>query len=186
MHKLLTFAFFLKLILPVTVDAQTAWQWGKRGGSSSGSGEGEVEMVTDRNGNLYVLAKVAKAGGANIDGFSSTNINDQLSLTKWDCSGNRKWTKFFGAPHVFFTFGNSLGIDTMGGIYFTGSTTPGGYFDADTTLPASNLKLWYIVKYDTAGNFRWLRMPQADTVTNGLGTASKSSAIALDVAPNGD
>lgn len=191
MQKLITILISL-LLCSLCTTAQTGWQWGKRGGGGSAQSgyqdnEDEVQMVTDKNGNLYVLAKLAKGGTPNIDGYASTNTNDQLSLTKWDCSGTRKWTKFFGAPHLFLVHGNALGIDTLGGIYLTGATTTSGYFNTDTTLSASNLKQWWIAKYDTAGNFKWLRMPQADTVTYGFGgTASQSGGLALDVAPNGD
>lgn len=189
MQKLITITLFL--LLTLSSAAQTDWQWGKRGGSMSGGSfvksEGEVEMVTDKNGNVYVLALISKGMTADVDGYVSPNPNNQMSLTKWSCDGTRKWTKYFGAPNAFTVPGCALGIDTLGGIYFTGMTTASGYFDTDTTLPTSITKIWYIVKYDTAGSFQWLRMPQADTVTFGYGSASKSGAVALlDVAPNGE
>lgn len=80
-----------------------------------------------------------------------------------------------------------MGIDTLGSIYFTGIIDDGGYFDTDTTIPASDHRVFFIANYDTAGNFQWLRQPQADTVTTDLSsTASKSRAIGLNVAPNGN
>lgn len=183
----LTLTFML--LYTLTATAQPGWQWGKRGGGASGGSssqgpqEGRVEMVTDKNGNVYVLAELHKNSGANIDGYSTPFANEQLSLTKWDCNGSRKWTKFFGAPNSLRVLGNALGIDTLGGVYFTGTSSVSAYFDADTTRSATDRRLWFIVKYDTAGNFQWLRTPQPDTVTT---TASQSAAIALDVAPNGD
>lgn len=190
MQKLLTTLFTL-FFFTLTTTAQTGWQWGKRGGSSSSGSfvkqEGDMEMTTDQNGNLYVLALVSKGMPALIDTSNSPNSDNQLSLTKWGCDGLHQWTKYFGSPVAFIAVSSALGIDSLGGIYFTGITGESGYFDTDTTLPISDPRIFYIVKYDTAGNFQWLRMPQADTVSSGLsGTASKSRAIGLDVAPNGD
>lgn len=203
MQKLTT--TFLLLLCTFMVTAQSGWQWGKRGGAPTngppgrGWSEGEVEMVTDKNGNLYVLANISKTDlTANIDGFVHPTLRKaQRSLSKWDCNGNLIWTKLFGGPGNFWAISSSLAIDTLGGIYFTGSlstldaSSVGGhgiYFDTDTTVDISP-KLWYIVKYDTAGNFKWLHMPQADTVTTGIGgsgTANRSGAFGLDAAPNGD
>ncbi len=186
---------FCLLIYTLTSSAQTGWQWGKRGGSPEGgtTTEGEVEMVTDANGNLYLLAVLSEGSPANIDGNISDSANNRLSLTKWDCNGAHIWTKIFGGTGSMGPIGSSLAIDSLGGLYFTGTTlmdptTVNGseyiYFDIDVS-PFHSPKSWYIVKYDTSGIFQWLRMPQADTVTL-FGSAHNSTPIGLDVAPSGD
>jgi hypothetical protein len=83
----------------------------------------------------------------------------------------------------------ALGTDSLGGVYITGSiysipSGPGGepgYFDTDSVLNYMN-KTMYIIKYDTAGIFQWLKMPQPDTVS----IATLSGAFDMDVAPTGD
>ncbi|MFT4061148.1 MAG: T9SS type A sorting domain-containing protein [Edaphocola sp.] len=194
MHRIITIITSL-LFLTLAAQAQTGWQWGKRGGGSSGSDDHVLEMVTDRNGNLYVLAELSKNSGTNIDGYACPFANEQLSLTKWDCNGNRKWTKFFGGVGTLSaaSMASPLAIDSMGGLYFTGrmsmaASTPSGpqtvYFDTD--VPSFyTAKCWYIIKYDTSGTFKWLKMPQADTVTNSNATYG-TWALGLDVATNGD
>lgn len=190
--------FTILILFALSSTAQIGWQWGKRGGSgASGSSfsENKVEMVTDKRGNVYVLALISKGASANVDGQVSTNPNNQLSLTKWACDGTHRWTKYFGGDGSISAIASALSIDTLGGLYFTGTmsmaaSTPTGnqkvYFDSDVP-EFHSAKSWYIVKYDTAGNFQWLRMPQADTVTaTATGSSHKSKVLGLDAAPNGD
>lgn len=188
MQKLLTITAIL-IFYSLSTTAQTGWQWGKRGGSSaSGStaAEGEVEMVTDQKGDLYVLARISEGQPALIDTSNGPNTNNRLSLTKWNCNGDHKWTRYFGSGTTMIVPGSALAIDSLGGLYFTGVVTSSAYFDQDTILSPGN-KQWFITKYDTAGTFQWLRMPQADSVTlmGAGGTANKTRGFALDVAPDG-
>lgn len=189
------------MLLGSTLHAQQSWQWGKRGGTpqnapnSNERNEGELEMVTDSRGNVYVLAFVDRSSLANIDGYISTNPDNQLSLSKWSCDGTHQWTRFMGGNGKISTIPASLAIDSLGGLYFTGTmrTTPSGpgasgdvYFEGGGPILTNTPKMWYIAKYDTAGVFQWLKMPQADTVTIVNGTAIQSRPIGLDAAPNGN
>lgn len=189
MQKLLTITAIL-ISYSLSTTAQTSWQWGKRGGTpragSATTSEGEVEMVTDQKGDLYVLAVLSHGDPALIDTSNGPNANNRLSLTKWGCNGDHKWTRYFGSGTTMIVPGSALAIDSLGGLYFTGVVTSSSYFDSDTLLNPGN-KQWFITKYDTAGAFQWLRMPQADSVTLiGVGgTANKTRGFALDVAPDG-
>src|SRR5690606_26617490 len=122
-------------------------------------------------------------GLSNIDGKIGISTSDRFALASWDCEGRYRWKKVFGS---YGTFGiDGAGIDSLGGIYFTGSFSTDTnfqrtYFDTDTVLGKTN-KQWYIVKYDTAGRFQWLKMPQPDTVTKG----NESGACHMIVHPNG-
>jgi PKD repeat protein len=168
--------------------AQSAWQWGKRGGSLGDNGtignvEDVVDMATDAKGNIYVLGKTYAT--ANVDGHVGISSFDRLIIASWSCNGNFRWKKVLGSGSS--CIGRSLKADTLGGIYVCGamasySAVGGpGYFDTDSMLNTNN-KTMFIVKYDTAGTWKWLKMPQPDTVAVG----NPSGAFDMDVAPNGD
>lgn len=188
--KLRTKCFFLIYLLFFTVvlHAQSSWQWGKRGGSG-GSGTGAIadeqviDMATDQNGNVYVLA-INNPGMANVDGHMGVTVRDRLTLASWSCSGTFRWMKNVGGASV--TLGRALEVDTVGGVYVTGQTNSTNslaytYFDRDTNL-GNTAKRIFLVKYDTAGTLKWLKMPQPDTVT----ATSEGRPLDLAVAPNGD
>lgn len=171
-----------------------AWQWGKRGGTATSLGvNGEdnvIDMATDPNGNVYVLANNNQGTEINVDGHQSMSYYDEISVTSWDCNGNFRWIKAFGGG--VSVVARALRTDTLGGVYITGfvlngNNIPGpegyAYFDTDTTLPVTN-KSMYLIKYDTSGGFQWLNMPQSDTVS--IGSVAHSQFVDMAVSPNGD
>jgi hypothetical protein len=189
----LILGLFLLMGQSFSSHAQAQWQWGKRGGSiGTGSGaltdERVIDIATDQRGNVYVLANDNPGGPANVDGHAGISTYDWLTLASWDCKGSFRWRKNLGSAALFM--GRGLDVDTLGGVYFTGSLAGNNalqyaYFDADSTLPATN-KGMYLAKYDTAGKFQWLRMPQADTFTFTALSNYHTSAYQIEVAPNGD
>lgn len=160
------------------------WQWGKRGGSSefdvNNFNETVVDMATDKNGNVYVLGKVKKLD-LSVDGHSLNGFGgwDHV-VSSFSCDGTYRWSKVIGTSSN--DDARAIKTDTLGGVYIIGSLTMvnnyTGHFDTDTTLAISPKSL-YLVKYDTGGNFKWLRMPQADTVT--AQSLAGTKAIDLDV-----
>jgi PKD repeat protein len=186
--------FFIRLFIVCLVlqdwsaMAQSAWQWGKRGGSlgdnaAIGNVEDVIDMTTDAKGNVYVLGK--SYATANVDGHIGINTFDRLIIASWSCNGNFRWKKVLGSGSS--CIGRSIKADTLGGVYISGamasySAVGGpGYFDTDSMLNYNN-KTMFIVKYDTVGAWKWLKMPQPDTVSVG----NPSGAFDMDVAPNGD
>jgi hypothetical protein len=189
--RLFTFIFF-QLICSQAI-AQT-WQWGKLGGSSSDqSGVGEdhiVDMCTDKHGNIYAVAVIDQyspsLSGATITTYGSTDI----LLFSYDCNGNFRWKKLIGGNQTDIPYG--MKMDTLGNIYVCGRIVPkqGNFqpqikFDSDTTLDASNNRSLFLVQYDTLGNYKWLRMPQADTVTRSSGL-SNYRIWNMEVTPDGE
>jgi hypothetical protein len=185
--------FLVMLFLVQDVQAQS-WQWGKRGGSGSPATnscclENAVDITTDRNGNIYVLGNANM--GINVDNHMHPGYGNNLSsgnviIASWDCNGSFRWMKVIGS--YTSSAGKSLRTDTLGGVYLSGytiSSNPLGYthFDSDTTLGNTH-KSMFIVKYDTAGNYKWLRMPQADTV--GPAAITYTGVVDMDVAPDGE
>ncbi len=92
--------------------------------------------------------------------------------------------KTYGSASVFN--GTAIGVDTLGGVYMTGSTISNNslgysYFDANTTLGNTNRKM-FIIKYDTSGHYKWIKMPEPATVAFN----AQSSQLDISIAPNGD
>lgn len=185
--------FLFLLFIATDLQAQS-WQWGKRGGSTNPATntcclENASDMATDKNGNIYVLGSANM--GINVDGHSHAGYGNNLSsgnviIASWNCNGAFRWMKVIGG--YANSAGKSLRTDSLGGVYLSGYTISNnalGYthFDNDSTLGNTN-KSMFIVKYDTAGNYKWLRMPQADTV--GPASITYSGIVDMDVAPNGE
>lgn len=190
---LFTFLLFM-LGCTAGLHAQGSWQWGKRGGSSNPATnscclENASDIATDKNGNIYVLGNANM--GINVDGHTHAGYGNNLSsgnviLASWNCNGAFRWMKVIGSYSN--SAGRALRTDTLGGVYLCGYTISNnalGYahIDSDSALGNTN-KSMFLVKYDTAGNYKWLRMPQADTV--GPASVSYTGVVDMDVAPNGD
>ena len=186
--------FLCILSISTRAQAQQSWQWAKRGGSANPATnscclENASDMATDKNGNIYVLGNANM--GINVDGHNHAGYGNNLSsgnviISSWNCNGVFRWMKVIGS--YANSAGKSLKTDTLGGVYLSGYTQSNnalGYthFDNDSTLGNTN-KSMFIVKYDTAGNYKWLRMPQADTV--GPASITYSGIVDMDVAPNGE
>lgn len=156
----------------IATQAQSSWQWGKRGGSSVnesslGADEQVIDMATDPKGNVYVLSTVyANSNDININGNSILGRGSRdIVLSSFRCDGTHRWSKLFGANQN--DMGAAVETDSLGGVYIIGrlfysSSGTAGYFSNDTTLAASP-RAMFLVKYDTAGTYKWLRRPQADT-----------------------
>ena len=167
------------------VNAQS-WQWGKRGGGtnqlsggSNGDDETVLDMATDKNANVYVLASLVSGPPVSVgntlvttyeDSFHFHNTN--LLIASFNCSGALRWSKVIGGSSG--VVGSALRVDTAGHVFVMGRT---GFvqnlygqmpihFSTDTTLPFNLFKSLFIVQYDTSGTYKWLRMPQADTITD--------------------
>ncbi|MEO6831038.1 MAG: T9SS type A sorting domain-containing protein [Chitinophagaceae bacterium] len=167
------------------VNAQT-WQWGQRGGTSSNSSskgsseEAVTDMATDRNGNVYFISALTAGSNATLGniprgvytagGYAPENI----IIVSYSCTGVLRWTKVIGGTAD--CDGRSIRVDTFGHVYVMGhvdviqSVQTYGlaiHFDTDTTLPKDLFKRLFIVQYDTSGNYKWLRMPEVDTLMPG-------------------
>ncbi|OJW84162.1 MAG: hypothetical protein BGO69_11870 [Bacteroidetes bacterium 46-16] len=164
------------------------WQWGKRGGSSdndvNNNNETVTDMATDKSGNIYVLSKVLQTD-LNVDGHPKTNYGYwDIMISSFSCDGSYRWSKVIGADDQDYAYG--IKTDTLGGVYIVGNLIIWGYtghIDTDTTIPQS-YKTIFLLKYDTAGIYKWFRMPQADTVT--YLAATTTNVVDIDVDKNGD
>lgn len=172
----LLYALFLLLCFDGALSAQLpSWQWGKRGGTpttpiSSGAFETVLDMATDPNGNVYVLARLAAGLVSDVDGHTGYNYRDGYCLASWDCRGDFRWLKGMGQSSSEMAY---LGVDSLGGVYISGFMLGSDdnplypfnghdYIEDDTIIPSDHKKMC-IAKFDTSGHFKWLRRPQPDT-----------------------
>ena len=165
--------------------AQSSWQWGKRGGSSDagfgGPDESVVDMATDQHGNIYVLSTVLQTG-FNIDGHAVAEWGGyDVSISSFKCDGSYRWSKTIGGSGD--DHGMALRTDTLGGVYVTGYLATHFitiHIDADSAwFTGTSYKSFYVAKFDTAGTYKWFRMPQADTV--GITAYSFTGPLDMDV-----
>lgn len=183
----------MKIFLPLTLllaclfhltHAQT-WRWGKGGSFPT------VDVTSDPNGNVYVLWAVGGSSylpgdASNIDGRPViTHGQIDIGLTSFTCNGQYRWTKVIGGTGGDSGFG--LAADTLGGIYITGvvrtdSSANVVHLDNDTTIGAYTRQSWVVIKYDTAGNYKWVRMPEPATV----GIGQNSAAVSIDADGGGN
>ncbi len=169
----------LSLLSIYTLSYAQSWQWGKRAGNdANGSGtivtdEDLKDITVDNAGNVYFIATVQGQGGAiSIDGrpgtFTGYGGRDIL-VCSYTCNGNFRWKKTIGGAVNDGNSHLSIGTDTLGNVFFSGfvsqSPSTPAKFDADTTLSTANPKGFFVARYDTSGNFKWLRMPAPDTIS---------------------
>lgn len=172
---ILLLGYFILLSAGVTeikLYAQS-WQWGDRGGSpqsvSSSNWEEVKDMAVDVNGNVYILANV-KSDNIDVGGQSISGRGDMdVCLASFRCNGTLRWVKIMGSQN----YGDvplTLRTDKLNGVYLsiysprTANKYP-VYIGNDTVINSNDERSFYIIKYDTSGNFKWVRAPQPDTAT---------------------
>ncbi|MBS1630159.1 MAG: hypothetical protein JST27_08895, partial [Bacteroidetes bacterium] len=126
-----------------------------------------IGSTTDQTGNLYFLFNVGN-GHLNIDGQTDTGFGkNDILLCSFNCDGFFRWSKLIGSS-TDSDLALSVKASDEAGVYVMGiinMTTPGGaHFGTDTTIANTN-KTMFLAKYDTAGNFQWVRLPQPDTIS---------------------
>lgn len=178
---------YVLLFFVTTVHAQS-WQWAKRGGSAAtppNNNEKVVSMCVDLNGNVTV-ASLVSSSNINIDGnlkpgYSVQYPSTDIAIASFSCDGTYRWSKTIGGFNTDKI--QDVGTDNDGNVYAVGTITMGitylgttttayqAHFDTDTILPAAMesvnqyKKNMFLIKYDSVGAFKWLRMPQPDDVS---------------------
>ena len=188
------FITVMTFILSTTLSAQTYdWEWAERGGGKKNiAGGGSVpyyrsyehirDVVIDSNNNYYYLAQIGNDqttyGSVPITTYDDGNSERDVYLFSTDEQGNFRFDKVIGGG-LISDFPGSLAIDNQDNIYVTGSapasvqaTDTPVHFDNDTIMnigsfdnPLPANKNLYTVKYDSNGNFEWLRQPQSPNLT---------------------
>ena len=162
--------------LPDLLNAQTLSEsWAKTFTGTKQTTFFWSQTAVDHNGNIYALSHVR--GVANADGQVSTDTSAHIVLSSWTCNGSFRWMKTFGAASPATSSntlsGMQLETDSLDGVYVLGycetsQSADSFYWSTDTSLKiAAGIHQKYILKYDTLGQFQWLKTPLIKAVPFG-------------------
>jgi type IX secretion system substrate protein len=99
--------------------------------------------------------------------------NGQYVLGCFDTSGTALWVKTCSSSNLFANFG--LDVDDNKNSYITGSFYQSGIFENDT-ITNNNFADLFIAKYDSSGNFIWVRQTNVSVVAGGYDVALSADA----------
>lgn len=163
----------ISLFVISTLSYAQTWQWGEKIGSPwelpNSAEETPEDLATDNNGNSYLLSHVygtgLSVGNDTVVRTLTSNARNVL-ITSFDCRGRFRWKKTIGAPSG--AFAKSIQTDTLGGVYVMARSfifgVDRGYIDTDTFLLGES-KQFQIIKFDTLGDFQWVRTPLSSAST---------------------
>ena len=186
------YSLFIILFLSFSSSAQD-FQWGQRGGGIFNQQFDEDhnvwEMATDAAGNVYTLGN-ASASSLQVAGNALRGVDNgvpNIVLASFTPQGQYRWAKVFGGGS-----GNTpSGLAAANGrVYVSGWISPAdsAIFDTDTfhyhPFNGKRSPIAFLVQYDTAGAFQWLRMPGTDTFD--IFNSIYEEPFWVDAAPNGD
>ena len=121
--------------------------WAKGVGDSDND-EG-LAIAVDKAGNSYVTGVFAGSPGGGIW---------DMFIAKYDSAGTLLWFKRAGGAGD--DRGNGIALDGNGNIYVVGAfASPTLTFESTTLTNAGSFSA-YLAKYDSAGNFLWVRQTQ--------------------------
>lgn len=180
------------LLLPLIFIAATAcaqgFKWVKGGGGGGSPAIGEEKdavslMVADANGNVYAAARTAGLT-VQLDTFSrnlqyGSNNNAQLLLFSYNCKGKLRWAKLIESSGIAKC--NAMAIDATGRIYLSGNM-PGNNkrIGSDTSINNQFNLSSYVLCYDTAGAYKWIRFTGTNVSNNDIATGLPYASLAID------
>ncbi len=139
---------------------------------------GSASVSTDPFGNVfmsgYFLGSTLYLGNTNTSLTSSYAYN--VFVTKYDSSGNMRWTNYAGG-----NIGNGPGgiaADGAGSIFTTGYFSDTIAFGVDT-IAGNGYQNIFLAKYDSAGSLQWARATRGTYVdqANGIAVDKHGSAL---------
>jgi hypothetical protein len=125
--------------------------WAKQ----STSGYGSVKKIIYNNAKIYMTGFFGDSltiGGI----ILLENLSQPLFISSFDTNGNIKWLHKEGGTGSIVV-GNSICSDNYGNLYITGLFMNTAVFGTQTIISASPQGDIFIAKYDTAGNFIWVK-----------------------------
>jgi len=120
-------------------------------------------IATDSSGNVYVTGFTEGA----LEGSNAGNKD--LFVVKYDSGGNKQWTQQLGTSE--FDVARGVATDSNGNVYVTGAT-----FGSLEGTPAGSQDI-FVVKYDSAGDQKWIQQlgTSCDDVARGIATDSSGN-----------
>lgn len=166
-------------IFLVKYDRRGQMLWARQAGSNAPGIEQGRSLAVDRAGNVFVTGEFLGAAAFGAATLSSAGLSD-VFVAKYDASGRVLWAKRGGG------FGNDSGagmaVDEQGNAFVTGfvSFAPRGIVPPTVsfdpfTFTTSNLRDFFVAKYDAAGNVLW-------AIRDGGPNDDYATGIAVDAA----
>lgn len=163
------FSLFLFFVLiPFHVFSQGfTWLSSVSGGSNTATISTQG-VVSDNQGNTYITGKFR--GTAFIGSTILTGSGDEIFIAKLDPAGNIVWIETAGGTGE--DAGMDIVLDNQGGLYVSGIFSNTASFGTTTVTAVANrsdLADNFLAKYDTTGNFQWIKTG-GSTVSSGGNT----------------
>jgi hypothetical protein len=172
-----------------------SYQWTTGGGSTeamtpSQNYERVTNICTDEDGNVYITA-LTGATSIVADTFSLAHaFNTSASiphilLASYRCDGAMRWAKLIesaeGAVAGGADYSNGGLAYSNGSLYLVGNLYGDNkHIGHDTTITSTYLES-FTARFDTLGNFKWIRFVGTDVPSNEVVTGfGDNSAVAID------
>lgn len=180
---------FLFLSFTNVICAQQ-FDWVTGGGTTSDypimdtNPEAAKYMCTDSKGNLYALS-IMGAGTIYADTFN--NAGNSLSaqnflISSYTYNGTMRWAKWVGS-NSGACVPSGIVVDSFGNLYVGSYVSNANlYIGTDTTITGLQYEHLGLMKFDTSGNFDWIRFIGDNTVASL--EEGYLNAIALDGSEN--
>jgi hypothetical protein len=138
-------------VFTARLDPQTGNPLWVRTGGGSGDDEGQGIAID-------VLGNVTTSGyyksNATFDAYTLPGAgNKDVFIIKYDPNGNIVWAKTGAGPG--WDAGYRVMLDAFGNVYTEGEFSTGANFDG-TVLTSNGSRDGYLIKYDGAGNLKWI------------------------------
>lgn len=147
-------------IFIVKYDAAGVVQWVDLSGVPYGDDHG-FDLVSDKAGNIYVTGFISDGMGfGDPANFGSITVNAPLGdtaafLGKISAAGTWQWIRTFGGFDG--ERDNRIAIDSKDNLYITGGFRGTRTFGSTTLTSQTGNADVFVVKYDSNGNFQWVR-----------------------------
>jgi hypothetical protein len=150
-------------------DADGVCKWVKQaGGISADAGYG---IAVDGSGNSYVTGYFYDAASFNGTSLTSQG-NADIFVAKYDGNGTFQWAKQAGGPN--WDQGNGIAVDGSGNSYVTGYFNSQASFNGTSLTAAGNNDI-FVAKYNSNGDFKWVKQAGGSDSDIGNGIAVDGS-----------
>ena len=128
--------------------------WAKRAGSRYG-GEKAHSVAIDSLHNVYLCGEIDDTTY-----FDTIQVIGRLAnntfIAKYDENGNINWVRHFETDSLN-TRGYAIDVDPQGNVYACGATQQKAYYNGVNRLTSRGDYDAFVFKFDTYGNFRWIK-----------------------------
>ena len=176
---------FLLIFFSVNLTAQN-WDWASNLGSVSASENGK-DIAVDNQGNVYVVGTFTDTIITPLGVVTGSGTgNPDVFIAKYDSIGSLIWTQRINGTtpaQVFFNvIGNveAVDVDNLGNVYIAGQFTGTTTFGTSTVSSGQGTNAVFLVKYDTNGNFQWVKTGINNLPPPNFPSGSKVSDVKTD------